>query len=160
MSCGIPLYRWVPWDSRAILLFRLGIACPQRVDIFGRGEGAMRVCTLSTGQLLELINRWEPGQRLGWVSLSTPPPLKELNPFREADPPHLHGFYRSVGGEFELQRLGTDVTRVTRSSSYQHNLFPAWYWRVWCDYVAARGHVYVLSVLKDSAESHATSARK
>jgi len=135
-------------------IFRAGVACPQRVDIYGRGEGAMRVCTLSTGLLNEKITTWEPGQRMRWVSLTTPAPLKELNPFREAAPPHLHGFYRSVGGEFELTPAGNGATRVIRRSSYQHHMYPAWYWRIWCDYVASRGHIYVLGVLKESAERH------
>jgi hypothetical protein len=138
------------------LLFRLGVACPQRVDIYGTGVGAHRVCTLTTGQLDEQITAWQPNYRLQWVSISTPAPMKELNPFGETDPPHLHGFYRSVSGQFEFQALGRDSTRVTRSSSYQHNMYPAAYWRLWCDYVARRGHVYVLNVLKAAAEQQAS----
>jgi hypothetical protein len=138
------------------LLFRLGVACPQRVDIYGTGQGALRVCTLTTGQLQERITSWQPGRELRWVSISTPPPLEELNPFRDIDPPHLHGFYRSVSGQFEFQPVGRDKTLVIRSSSYQHNLFPALYWKLWCDYVARRGHVHVLGVLKQSAEHEAS----
>jgi hypothetical protein len=140
------------------LLFRLGVACPQRVDIYGTGVGADRVCTLTTGQLHERIIAWQPNQRLAWQSVSTPPPLKELNPFRETAPPHLHGFYRSVAGQFVLVPLGRDSTRVTRYSSYQHNMYPAAYWRLWCDYVAHRGHVYVLGILKSTAESESRIA--
>jgi hypothetical protein len=136
-------------------LFRLGVACPQRVDIYGTGVGAHRVCTLTTGQLDEQITEWQPNRRLQWVSISTPAPMKELNPFGETNPPHLHGFYRSVSGQFEFQAIGRDSTRVTRSSSYQHNMYPARYWQLWCDYVARRGHVYVLGVLKESAERRA-----
>jgi hypothetical protein len=134
------------------LMFRAGIACPLTVNIYGRGEGALRVCTLTTGELHERITVWEPARLMRWVSLSTPPPLKELNPFRETNPPHLHGFYRSVDGQFELRAIGSDSTLVTRSSSYQHNLYPAAYWRLWCDYVASRGHLHVLSVLKQESE--------
>ena len=134
------------------LLFKLGVACPQRVDIYGNGVGAVRVCTLTTGQLHERITAWQPERRLAWQSISTPAPLQELNPFGKTDPPHLHGFYRSVGGEFELIPLGSDSTRVTRSSSYQHNLYPAYYWKLWCDYVARRGHIHVLNVLREDAE--------
>ena len=140
------------------LLFRLGVACPQRVDIYGNGVGADRVCTLTTGQLHERIVVWQPDHRLAWQTVSTPPPLREMNPFRETDPPHLHGFYRSVAGQFVLTPVGRDSTRVTRYSSYQHNLYPAAYWRFWCDYVAHRGHVYVLGVLKSSAEQESRIA--
>jgi hypothetical protein len=91
-----------PLGQPADLLFRLGVACPQRVDIYGTGVGAMRVCTLTTGQLAERITVWRPLHELAWVSLSTPPPLQEWNPFQKTDPPHLHGYYRSVSGRFEL----------------------------------------------------------
>jgi hypothetical protein len=133
-------------------LFRLGVACPKRVDIYGTGVGAHRVCTLTTGQLDEQITEWQPSRRLQWVSISTPAPMKELNPFGETDPPHLHGFYRSVSGQFVFEAVGRDSTRVTRSSSYQHNMYPARYWQFWCDYVARRGHVFVLTVLRETAE--------
>ncbi|HZF13171.1 MAG TPA: hypothetical protein VFE33_30640 [Thermoanaerobaculia bacterium] len=154
----------VVWDSLlhlgslgqpADLLFHLGVACPQRVDLYGTGVGAVRVCTLTTGQLHERITVWRPLHELAWVSISTPPPLQELNPFHKTDPPHLHGFYRSVSGRFELQSLGPQRTLVTRHSSYQHHLFPAAYWRIWCDYVARRGHLHVLNVLKHAAEERA-----
>jgi len=134
------------------LLFKLGVACPQRVDIYGNGVGAMRVCTLSTGQLHEKIVDWQPERRMAWLSVTTPAPLKELNPFGTTDPPHLHGFYKSVGGQFTLTPIGADSTRVTRSSSYQHNMYPAYYWKLWCDYVARRGHIHVLKVLREDAE--------
>jgi len=134
------------------LLFKLGVACPQRVDIYGNGVGAMRVCTLSTGRLHEKIVDWQPERRMAWLSVTTPAPLKELNPFGTTDPPHLHGFYKSVGGQFTLTPIGADSTRVTRSSSYQHNMYPAYYWKLWCDYVARRGHIHVLKVLREDAE--------
>jgi len=134
------------------LLFKLGVACHQRVDIYGNGVGAMRVCTLTTGQLHEKIIDWKPERRMAWISVTTPAPLKELNPFGKTDPPHLHGFYKSVGGQFTLTPIGSDSTRVTRSSSYQHNMYPAYYWRLWCDYVARRGHMHVLNVLREDAE--------
>ena len=73
------------------LAFRMGVACPRRVDIYGNGVGALRVCTLTTGTLNERITTWQPSVALAWSSESTPPPLKELNPFRDVDPPHLHG---------------------------------------------------------------------
>jgi len=142
------------------LLFRLGVACPQRVDIYGSGVGADRVCTLTTGQLHERITTWQPSHLLAWQSITTPPPLKELNPFRETNPPHLNGFYRSVGGQFALEPIGADSTRVTRSSSYQHNMYPARYWQLWCDYVAHRGHVHVLDVLKVAAEEDTSTAKR
>ena len=126
------------------LFFRTGVACPERTRIVNGEEGGLRVCTLSTGTLLERIDRWEPNRRLAWTALSTPPPMKELNPFRDADPPHLHGFYRNVRGEFELAPAGPGRTRLTRRTWYQQDLYPAAYWRFWCDLGASKIHRLVL----------------
>lgn len=133
-------------------MLRTGVACPQRVELGGSGVGARRLCTLSTGQMDERITAWQPGRRLAWDVLANPPPLREVNPFRETDPPHLHGFYESLRGEFELEALGGDRTRVGRRTWYQHNTYPAAYWRLWCDLIARRAHLFVLGEVKALAE--------
>lgn len=111
-------------------------------------HGGTRVCTMSTGLMLERIDGWEPGRRLSWRALSTPPPMTELNPFGEVDAPHLHDFYRNVRGEFFLERIG-DVTRVTRRTWYEHDLYPSAYWRIWCDIGASKIHRLDLEHVRD-----------
>jgi len=139
-------------------LLRSGVACPRRVEMLGAGVGSRRICTLSTGPMDELVTAWDPGRRLGWDVTFTPPPLRELNPISQPDPPHLHGFYRSLRGEFELVGSG-DRTRVWRRTWYQHNLYPAAYWRLWCDLIARRAHQYVLQEVKAIAEQPAAAER-
>jgi uncharacterized membrane protein YhaH (DUF805 family) len=39
--------------------FQLGIACPERARIFGRGVGAIRHCEFSTGTFIEPITIWD-----------------------------------------------------------------------------------------------------
>ena len=75
--------------------------------------------------------------------------MEELNPFHEhVDPPHLHGTYRNVRGEFALEPAGEGRTRVTRRTWYQHDLYPSAYWRIWCDWGASRIHLLVLEHLR------------
>jgi hypothetical protein len=133
------------------LLFRAGIACPQRTKIVDGRPGGLRVCTLSTGVLMERIDVWEPERRLAWRAISTPPPMRELNPFRDADPPHLHGYYRNVRGEFVITRLAPDRCRLTRRTWYSADLYPSWYWRIWCDMGAAKIQQYVLEQVREAA---------
>lgn len=134
------------------LFFRAGIATPQKTKIVACESGGLRVCTLSTGTLLERIDVWQPGTRLGWRALSTPPPMKELNPFGDADPPHLHGTYRNLRGEFALERIDAHRTRVTRRTWYEHDLYPSFYWRIWCDLGASKVHRLVLEHLRHETE--------
>jgi hypothetical protein len=134
------------------LLFRGGMACPQRTKIVAGRPGGVRVCTMSTGILLERIDIWQPGQRLAWRAISTPPPMKELNPIRDADPPHLHGYYRNVRGEFAIERLGAGACRLTRRTWYSFDLYPFAYWRMWCDFGAAKIQRFVLDEIRRAAE--------
>jgi hypothetical protein len=133
--------------------FRMGVACPQTARIESAQVGGLRVCMLSTGQLIERIEVWQPERQLRWRSLTTPPPMRELNPFRPTDPPHLHGFYHTTQGEFTLQPLAPTATLVTRRTWYRHNLYPAQYWRLWCDFAAEKIHIFVLQQVKRAAES-------
>jgi hypothetical protein len=131
------------------LVFRAGIATPQKTRIETCAVGGLRVCTMSTGTLVERIDAWEPGRRLGWRALSTPPPMRELNPFHaDVDPPHLHGTYRNVRGEFALEPAEEGRTRVTRRTWYEHDLYPSAYWRIWCDWGASKIHLLVLEHLR------------
>jgi len=138
--------------SRGGLLFRAGIACPRKTKIVDGRVGGRRVCTLTTGVLMEEIDVWRPGQRLAWRAVSTPPPMKELNPFAEVDAPHLHGFYRNVRGEFVIEPVSRGVSRLTRRTWYAHDLYPSAYWRIWCDMGASNIQRFVLDEVKRAAE--------
>jgi hypothetical protein len=132
---------------------RTGVACPRSARIVKAGAGGERVCTLSTGEYVEAIEIWEPEKRIRWRALSTPPPLKEVNPFHsEISPPHLQGFYEADAGEILIERIGASTVNVTRKTWYRHNLYPVVYWKQWCDFGAARAHQFVLREWKAAAE--------
>lgn len=134
------------------LMLRTGIACPQSVRLPRPGEGGTRLCTLSTGQILEHIDVWEPSRRLRWTALSTPPPMTEVNPFRSVDAPHLHGFFEAYEGEFAIEPTESGTTRLTRRTWYRHNLRPAPYWQLWCGLAASQAHDLVLKEIQRLAE--------
>lgn len=134
-------------------VLRTGLACPRSARVVRPGVGGERVCTLSTGEYVEAIEIWEPEKRIRWKALSTPPPLKEVNPFhRDISPPHLEGFYEADAGEIVIERIGASTVNVTRRTWYRHNLYPAAYWKQWCDFGAARAHRFVLREWKSTAE--------
>jgi uncharacterized membrane protein len=133
-------------------LLHTGIAVPRRTKIVQACNGGLRVCTLSTGVLVERIDAWQPSRRLAWRALDTPPPMRELNPLHEVDAPHLHGFYTNVRGEFALEPLGGGRTRLVRRTWYRLDLYPGAYWRIWCDFGASRIHRFVLEHVRREAE--------
>src|SRR5579871_2004218 len=73
-------------------MFRLGIAYPERAKIVGRGVGAVRYCEFSTGDFVEPITVWQPGNRLAFRVARNPEPMRELSVYPALDTPHLHGY--------------------------------------------------------------------
>ncbi|MGI8924761.1 MAG: hypothetical protein ACR2HJ_12160 [Fimbriimonadales bacterium] len=155
---------WVAVTQLSILpepkdwFLRSGIACPKSAYIDGSGVGATRVCVLSTGTMPERITVWEPGRALGFVALATPPPLKEINPFFEFDPPHQHGYYKVLYGEFRIEALTGGRSRLTRVTRYESRIRPAFYWNWWCNFAAERAHRYVLEAVRAKVDKSGRTA--
>lgn len=134
------------------LIFRAGIAYPIRAEMLGSGPGAERHCVFSTGSFVEPIQIWNPPRQLKFSVSSNPPPLEEWSPYSHIEPPHLHGYLLSEGGQFLLTPLAGGGTRLEGTTWYQHGLWPAAYWRLWSDAVIHRIHLRVLRHIQQEAE--------
>jgi hypothetical protein len=134
-------------------LFRAGIAYPIRAELVGSGVGAERHCVFSTGAFLEPIQVWDPPRHLKFSVTSNPPPMEEWTPYKHIEPPHLHGFLVSEGGQFLLTPLPDGGTRLEGTTWYQHGLWPAQYWKFWSDAIIHRIHLRVLRHIRDEAEA-------
>jgi hypothetical protein len=136
-------------------MFRAGIAYPIRAEMRGRGPGAERHCVFSTGAFVEPIQVWDEPRLLKFSVTSNPPPLEEWTPYSHIEPPHLHGFLVSEGGQFLLTPLPNGGTRLEGTTWYRHGLWPSSYWQLWSDAVIHRIHLRVLRHIRDEAESSA-----
>lgn len=121
-------------------LFRLGVAYPTQTETRADGQ---RTCTLSTGAMPEIVTARVEGKRLAFRVLSTPPTMKEWNPFYEVRPAHLTTTYRSRDGELRLypERSGT---RIVARSTYGLRMAPFGYWRLWSDAIVWHVHERVI----------------
>ena len=136
------------------LMFRAGIAYPIRAEIVGSGVGAERHCVFSTGAFVEPIQVWDEPHLLKFSVTENPPPMEEWTPYRHIEPPHLHGFLKSEGGQFLLTPLPDGGTRLEGATWYQHGLWPAAYWRVWSDRIIHRIHMRVLTHIREEVEKN------
>jgi uncharacterized membrane protein YhaH (DUF805 family) len=134
------------------LVFRLGIAYPQRATIEGRGVGALRRCEFSTGAFLEPITAWEEPKRLAFDVAAQPPPLHELSPYRRVFARHLDGYLRVRSGEFLLRPLSGGRARLEGRTRYELRVFPASYWGLWSDALIHAIHTRVLEHIKLQTE--------
>jgi len=133
-------------------IFRAGVAYPIRAEIRGIGPGAQRHCVFSTGVFVEPIEVWDEPHRLKFDVSSNPPPMEEWTPYSHIDPPHLHGFLMSDGGQFLLTPLPNGGTRLEGTTWYRHGLWPSTYWRLWSDAIIHQIHMRVLTHIRDEAE--------
>ena len=133
-------------------IFRAGVAYPIRAQIVGTGPGAERQCIFSTGAFVEPIQIWDEPRQLKFSVTVNPPPLEEWTPYSHIDPPHLHGFLVSNGGQFLLTPLPNGKTRIEGTTWYRHSLWPSSYWRLWSDAIIHRIHMRVLRHIRDEAE--------
>jgi hypothetical protein len=136
-------------------MFRAGVAYPIRAQMLGRGVGAERHCVFSTGAFVEPIEVWDEPRLLKFSVTSNPAPMEEWTPYSHIDPPHLHGFLVSEGGQFLLTPLADGGTRLEGTTWYRHGLWPAGYWRMWSDAIIHRIHLRVLRHIRDEAETRA-----
>lgn len=134
-------------------MFRAGIAYPIRAEMLGSGGGAERHCVFSTGAFVEPIEVWDEPRLLKFSVTSNPPPMEEWTPYSHIDPPHLHGFLVSEGGQFLLTPLANGGTRLEGTTWYRHGLWPAQYWSLWSDAIIHRIHLRVLRHIRDEAET-------
>lgn len=135
------------------LLFRAGVACPERARIAGEGVGAERHCEFTTGTFVEPITVWEPARRLAFDVTDQPAPMFELSPYRHVHPPHLDGYLRSNRGEFRLIALPDGRTRLEGRTWYEFDMFPQSYWTLWSDQIIHLIHQRVLLHVKQLAEN-------
>ena len=134
------------------LMFRAGIAYPVRAEMIGTGIGAERHCVFSTGSFVEPIQVWDEPRLLKFAVTANPPPMQEWTPYTRIDPPHLHGFLVSEGGQFSLTPLPNGGTRLEGTTWYQHRLWPSAYWRLWSDAIIHQIHLRVLRHIREEAE--------
>src|SRR6266404_3689243 len=133
--------------------FRAGIAYPIRAEITGHGAGAVRHCVFSTGPFVEPIIVWDEPRLLRFSVTANPAPLHELTPYGRIEPRHLHGYFESHQGQFQLTELPGGRTRVEGTTWYSHSMWPEMYWHWWSDYVIHRIHMRVLEHIRAEAEA-------
>ena len=136
-----------------------GVAYPIASEIDGSGVGATRRCIISTGAMPEVVTAWEPGKRLEFDVLKTPPAMVESNPFGEVHAPHLEGYFEARRGRFLLIELPGGRTRIEGTSWFAHDLWPQWYWEPVTRHTVSQIHQRVLTHIKALSENAARSSR-
>jgi len=138
------------------LLFRAGVAAPTRARIHGRGVGAVRYCDFTTGSFVEPITAWEENRLLAFDITAQAPPMTELSPYRDVNPPHLEGYFRATHGEFRLIALPDGRTRLEGRTRYMVDMFPQGHWTLPARAIVTAIHTRVLNHIQTLSEEDGT----
>jgi hypothetical protein len=133
-------------------IFKAGIAYPINAEIKGQGIGAIRHCNFSTGSFVEPITIWDEPKLLRFDVVENPATMKELS-FYDINAPHLHDYFVSKQGQFKLTKLENGKTLLQGTTWYYHDIRPAFYWRMWSEYIIHKIHWRVLTHIKATTES-------
>jgi len=141
-------------------LFRIGVAAPTRARLEGTGVGATRYCDFTTGSFVEPVTAWEDNRLLAFDITAQAPPMRELSPWPNVNPPHLDGYFRATHGEFRLTPLPGGRTRLEGRTSYVVDMFPQVYWTLPAGRIVAAIHGRVLRHIKALSESTETGDQR
>ena len=133
-------------------LLKLGVAHPVRARIEGSGVGAVRRCEFSTGAFVEPITVWNEPHQLAFDVAFQPEPMKELSFYDSVDAPHLHGYFRSIRGEFRLVSKENGKTVLEGRTWYEMDIQPGWYWQFYGRWFIHKIHSRVLDHIKNLSE--------
>ena len=136
-------------------LMKTGIACPVRARIEGEGVGAVRYCEFTTGAFVEPITVWNPPYHLAFDVTEQPPPMHEWSPYQHVHAPHLADSMKSRRGEFRLERLPGNKTRLVGTTWYSLDMAPQMYWKRFSDVIIGRVHTRVLNHIRQLSEAEA-----
>ncbi|MBY0316572.1 MAG: hypothetical protein K2Q26_13695, partial [Bdellovibrionales bacterium] len=81
-----------------------------------------------------------------------PTPMRELTIYDNLDAPHLHGYFRSVQGEFRLVPLPGGRTRLEGTTWYEMDIQPGLYWQFYSRWFIHTIHNRVLEHIKNLSE--------
>ena len=132
-------------------IFKSGISYPIHAHIEGKGVGAVRYCTFSTGSFVEPITTWQEPTLLAFDVLEQPKPMTEIS-WYDLEAPHLDDYFLSKKGEFRMEALNENQTKITGTTWYIHRIKPEWYWQIWSNIIIHKIHDRVLDHIKHNAE--------
>ena len=137
------------------LIFLAGVSYPTGAVIDGVGVGAVRRCQFATGEFVEPITVWDAPRELSFRVQAQPDPMIEMTPYAGPRPPHLDGYFATTRGQFRLEPVGPNRTRLRGRTWYQVDVFPRPYWAAWADHFIHTIHLRVMRQIARLAEQDA-----
>jgi hypothetical protein len=136
---------------------RIGFPDPIEATLSYEGLGGVRHASYEKGlRFTEMVDEWEPEQRLGFSISPQSVPETTLDEHVRVGGP----YFDVLHGEYRLEPLGNGVTRLRLSSHHRLSTDFNWYAHLWTDALLHDLQQRILVVVRQRCERQAAAPSK
>lgn len=149
------LTRPVTFDKSHNFFLKAGVSYPLDMKIIQKEAKNYLSCSTNNGKTEFNIDSLIAPRKLQFSTIHEILPMRELTLYHDLEAAHLHGYFESDYGVFEIQVLTDDECLLIAKTRYAYAITPAFYWKWWSDYLLNAMHRNVLTKVKTLAEKQA-----
>jgi hypothetical protein len=142
----------VVFNKSANFFLKSGVSYPLDMEIIKKDSANYLSCNTNNGKTLFKIDSLIQNQKLQFSATQEILPMRELTMYQDLEAAHLHGYFESDYGTFEIQPINEKQCLLIAKTQYRYAITPAFYWKWWSDYLLNSMHDNVLTKVKEIAE--------
>jgi hypothetical protein len=129
-----------------------GVSYPLDMEIVKKDSADYLSCNTNNGKTLFKIDSLIDNKKLQFSATHEIVPMRELTMYHDLEAAHLHGYFESDYGTFEVEAINEKQCLLIAKTQYRYAITPAFYWKWWSDYLLNTMHDNVLTKVKEIAE--------
>jgi hypothetical protein len=142
----------VVFNKSSNFFLKSGVSYPLDMEIIKKDSDKFLACNTNNGKTVFKIDSLIQNQKLQFSATQEILPMKELTMYHDLEAAHLHGYFESDYGTFEIQPINEKQCLLIAKTQYRYAITPAFYWKWWSDYLLNAMHENVLTKVKEIAE--------
>jgi hypothetical protein len=142
----------VVFNKSSNFFLKSGVSYPLDMEIIKKDSVKYLFCNTNNGKTLFKIDSLIQNQKLQFSATHEILPMRELTMYHNLEAAHLHGYFESDFGTFEIQPISEKQCLLIAKTQYRYAITPAFYWKWWSDYLLNSMHDNVLTKVKEIAE--------
>ncbi len=143
----------VSFNKSHNFFLKSGVSYPLDMEIIQKDSLNYLSCQTNNGLTLFKIDSLIAPSKLQFSATQEILPMRELTLYHDLDAAHLHGYFESDYGVFEVQPLNDNQCLLIAKTQYSYTITPAFYWKWWSDYLLNAMHKNVLTKVKEISEN-------
>jgi hypothetical protein len=144
----------VEFNESSNFFLKSGVSYPLDMEIIQKDSAKFLSCNTNNGKTFFKIDSLIQNQKLQFSATQEILPMRELTMYHDLEAAHLHGYFESDYGTFEIQPINEKQCLLIAKTQYNYAITPAFYWKWWSDYLLNTMHENVLSKVKEIAEKN------